>query len=548
VAKIYISSTYNDLKECREKVYRTLRMMRYDVIAMEDYVATDQRPVAKCLEDVAHCDLYIGIFAWRYGYIPSESNPQNKSITELEYRKAAALGKPCLIFFLHEEAPWPSRLIDANTSEIQNLRQELQRERHVSFFNSIDELINLISPAIYTWEIDRSHQKPVLQPLDHVSQIGDKSLSSISKRGNSIEVFFSYSHKDEKLRNKLETQLSLLKQQGQITEWHDRKISAGREWADEINEHLNTADIILLLVSPDFLASEYCYSNELKRALERHERGEARVIPVILRRVYWQGAPFGKLQALPTDAKPVTGPNWHNQDEAFFNVAEGIRKAVEDIITNPNVESLFMRGVKIPVQKSALPLPSAMDDQTFSPITVSTSQLSHPQIDFNQLYDILAKYASSFDLRKICRTVRVDYNRLEGNTHAEKAFALTSRLENEDRLSDLEEELRQMFPKRFPNKGIKQLPIEAQTDSDSTQVFINPIKLCKAMLRAFDLREFRLLCADLEVPYGDLDGDTLEERMQSLIDYVRRRARYDELVRMIVKLRPHLEDELGSPE
>jgi TIR domain len=147
-----------------------------------------------------------------------------------------------------------------------------------------------------------------------------------------IEVFYSYAHEDERLRNKLEKQLSLLKRQGFIKEWHDRKISAGKEWADEISTYLNTADIILLLVSPDFLASEYCYSIEVKRALERHERGEAHVIPIILHQVYWRGAPFGKLQALPEDAKPVTGPGWRNQNEALFNVAEGIRRVVEEVL------------------------------------------------------------------------------------------------------------------------------------------------------------------------------------------------------------------------
>jgi TIR domain len=155
-------------------------------------------------------------------------------------------------------------------------------------------------------------------------------IVSKSKPQRTIEVFYSYAHKDEMLRNKLEMQLSLLKQQGHITNWHDRKIDPGQEWAKEINEHLNTADIILLLVSPDFLASDYCYGIEMKRALERHEAEEAIVIPVILRKVYWQGALFGKLHALPTDAKPVTSRNWHNQDEAFFDVAEGIRKIVEE--------------------------------------------------------------------------------------------------------------------------------------------------------------------------------------------------------------------------
>ncbi len=143
------------------------------------------------------------------------------------------------------------------------------------------------------------------------------------------EVFFSYSHKDQDLRDQLETHLSLLKNQGVISSWHDRKIIAGMEWAREIDAHLNTAQIILLLLSADFLASTYCYDIEFKRAMERHNAGEARVIPIILRHCDWHQAPFGKLQVLPTDGKPVDSRGWHNKDEAFLNIAQGIRKAVE---------------------------------------------------------------------------------------------------------------------------------------------------------------------------------------------------------------------------
>jgi TIR domain len=104
-----------------------------------------------------------------------------------------------------------------------------------------------------------------------------------------IEVFISYSHKDEALREKLGTHLSLLKRHGVIDDWHDRRIGAGQEWAGAIDEHLNSAAIILLLVSADFLASDYCYDREMKRALERHDAGDARVIPVILRNVDLEG-------------------------------------------------------------------------------------------------------------------------------------------------------------------------------------------------------------------------------------------------------------------
>ncbi|MBN4002841.1 toll/interleukin-1 receptor domain-containing protein [Nostoc sp. LPT] len=146
---------------------------------------------------------------------------------------------------------------------------------------------------------------------------------------NAVKVFFSYSHKDEVLRDELATHLSMMKRQGVIEAWHDREISAGSEWANAIDDNLEVADIILLLVSANFLASDYCYDKEMTRAMERHETREARVIPVILKPTDWNGAPFGKLQALPKNAKPVT--TWPDQDEAFLNVAQGIRRVVEDI-------------------------------------------------------------------------------------------------------------------------------------------------------------------------------------------------------------------------
>ncbi len=150
-----------------------------------------------------------------------------------------------------------------------------------------------------------------------------------------VKIFCCYAHEDETLLNKLKTHLKPIQRQGLIDVWHDRDISAGMEWEREINTHLNTAQIILLLVSPDFINSDYCYCIEMKHAIERHTRYEARVIPIILRHVYWQGAPFGKLQALPKDAKPVT--DWRNREKAFFNVAEGIRKTVEEQLSSENM-------------------------------------------------------------------------------------------------------------------------------------------------------------------------------------------------------------------
>jgi hypothetical protein len=122
----------------------------------------------------------------------------------------------------------------------------------------------------------------------------------------SIKIFYCYAHEDKALRALLEKHLGNLKQQELITGWSDRNIDAGKEWAKEIDSNLNTANIILLLISPDFMHSEYCYSVEMKQALNRHENGSARVIPIILRHVEHEDAPFSRLQALPTDAVPVT--------------------------------------------------------------------------------------------------------------------------------------------------------------------------------------------------------------------------------------------------
>jgi hypothetical protein len=148
---------------------------------------------------------------------------------------------------------------------------------------------------------------------------------------SSIKIFVSYSRKDKLLREKLQIYLEGLERQGCFKLWHDRDINAGTIWEQEIHHHLDSAHIILLLISQHFMNSDYCYSVEMKRAMERHERGEAIVIPIILRPVYWQDAPFGKLQALPVGGVPVNSDKWRNLDEAFFDVTEGIRKVVKEL-------------------------------------------------------------------------------------------------------------------------------------------------------------------------------------------------------------------------
>ena len=154
-----------------------------------------------------------------------------------------------------------------------------------------------------------------------------------AERPASVRLFYSYSHEDEALRDKLQKHLAILQRQNVIEQWHDRRITAGREWEGQIDQHLEDAHVILLLVSSDFVYSDYCYDVEMKRAMERHEEGTARVIPVILRACDWGDAPFGKLQGLPKDVLAVT--SWPNIDEALTDVAKGIRRAVEEIRQAP---------------------------------------------------------------------------------------------------------------------------------------------------------------------------------------------------------------------
>ncbi|HVB21134.1 MAG TPA: toll/interleukin-1 receptor domain-containing protein [Ktedonobacteraceae bacterium] len=148
-----------------------------------------------------------------------------------------------------------------------------------------------------------------------------------------VKIFFCYAHEDEALLSQLKAHLKPLQRSGLISFWYDRDISAGTEWEREILDQLNTAQIILLLISPHFMSSEYCYGIELKRAMERKKRGEVQVIPIILEYVYWQIEPLSELQALPTDAKPIKGSGWHNENEALLDVTNGVRFVVEEIVT-----------------------------------------------------------------------------------------------------------------------------------------------------------------------------------------------------------------------
>jgi hypothetical protein len=150
--------------------------------------------------------------------------------------------------------------------------------------------------------------------------------------GAKLKVFISYSHTDSSLKDELLKHLTPLRQMNLIEEWHDRQLKGGDEWDRTISQNLNTADIILLLVSIDFINSKYCYDIELDKALELHDQKKAVVIPIILRSCMWKHTPFAKIQALPKEAKAVS--SWDDRDEALASIAESIRVVADDILTS----------------------------------------------------------------------------------------------------------------------------------------------------------------------------------------------------------------------
>ncbi len=229
---------------------------------------------------------------------------------------------------------------------------------------------------------------------------------------STIDIFCCYAREDQPLLQKLTTHLMPLQRLGLITIWHDADSGAGREWEVEISKHLNTAQIILLLISPDFMASEYCYSKEMQRAMQRHEQDDASVIPVLLRPTLWKGAPFEKLQMLPSNVKAVT--SWSNQDEAFFDVAERISTVVNELT------------IKYALSEARV----LYEDQRYEGALVIYDQLIMREASLASAY--LGKGKTLFALRRYEesleayeKAVQIDVKVVDGNFYKEKALMLS---------------------------------------------------------------------------------------------------------------------------
>ncbi len=227
-------------------------------------------------------------------------------------------------------------------------------------------------------------------------------------------VFFSYSHADEDLRNELEKHLSILRREGVITTWHDRRIDPGENLHGQIDDQLNRADVVLLLISADFLASDYCYDVEMKHAMERHKQGAVRVVPVILRPCDWQNAPFGSLMAVPPDGKPVT--KHATLDDGFLEVARAIRR---------------IAGPVQPLETPAVPLDPAVSHTTVvgprsSNLRVRTEFTDRDRHAFlTASFEYIARYFenSLTELQKRNDRVETDFRGIDANRFEARVFA-----------------------------------------------------------------------------------------------------------------------------
>ncbi|MDM3000244.1 MULTISPECIES: toll/interleukin-1 receptor domain-containing protein [unclassified Citrobacter] len=225
-------------------------------------------------------------------------------------------------------------------------------------------------------------------------------------------LVFSYSHADEALRNELEKHLSPLKRMGKISTWHDRRIVPGQEFENQIDHYFSQADIILLLISSDFIASDYCYQVEMTNALERHKRGEAVVIPVILRECAWHQLPFGSIMAATVDGKPIT--KFASHDEGYVQVVNAVSRAIA------NMEA------KKPQQSASTASVNPMLQATDNVFTPRSSNLSLPKrftdLDKDRAcrdgFEYVARYfeGSLTELKKRHAGLEVDFHRPDNDS------------------------------------------------------------------------------------------------------------------------------------
>ena len=259
----------------------------------------------------------------------------NKEHTKALYEHTEFVSRICDLRLKLDPTPLSKTfqaLILCGQTQSEYRKDENKEESHPEFAKILDKQFEVFSKNFNDSQHLTVRMARILESMKSDWRTFPPLVASTRtpKKTAGLEVFCSYSHVDEELHDKLASHLSPLRREGIISNWHDRRITGGKEFEGEIDKQLNSADIVLLLVSADFINSDYCFDIELEAAMQRHEKGDCRVIPVILRACDWTSVQFKKLLALPKDGKAIT--SWPNIDEAFTDVVKRLRSVTTELL------------------------------------------------------------------------------------------------------------------------------------------------------------------------------------------------------------------------
>jgi hypothetical protein len=239
MARIFISSTIEDLQDYRKAVYVALRRLGHQSVAMEDRTATGQSVLDQDLGEVRASDVFVSIIAWRYGYVPPG---QPFSMTELELKTAREANLPCLIFLIRDEVPWPPKYVDKDPTNIRRFRRSVQKDSIVDFVTAPDELAKRVAVALYRW-VASAAPTPSLAPAEAVP--ADKAPGP--------DVFLSYAHEDMTAAQSIAERIG----QERLSVFWDRQIPVGLTWDDIVEAALDAAKCVVVLWSSAARSSEW---------------------------------------------------------------------------------------------------------------------------------------------------------------------------------------------------------------------------------------------------------------------------------------------------
>lgn len=315
MARVYISSTIEDLRDYREAAYVALRGSGHDVVAMEDFAASEQRPLERCLAEVAASDLYVGIVAWRYGYVPPpHENPRGLSITELEFQHARARGLPCLVFLLGEDASWPVKMFDqlsGTGTEVERFRRQLAEQLVVGFFDNPGRLASQVTIAVENWT--RGEPVKLKEPAE-------------------LRLVVGHADSDLRIANQIGDHLSDLRHEGLVSQVDVTPIST------LVNDECRQAgswphaDVVLLLISRELLATGFQLSPSFDDLIDGHRVGSRQLVPVLARPITQGALPpaLERIPPLPAWDHPVIDSS--NRRAALTEVVDGVRLICREVI------------------------------------------------------------------------------------------------------------------------------------------------------------------------------------------------------------------------